>query len=120
MLALLSGPITTNAGLTLVGLGVSGVSSCLWDHAQSIDFFPGDQKGITLRTATQLTGPWTDEGMLFEAPVIEGTAYSPTVHQHYDTSGKTLIVTYTAEPNQQMAHKVVCRGFDHARTGHVR
>lgn len=80
-----------------------------------LTFLLGDQKGITLRTATKLTGPWTDEGILFEAPVIEGTAYSPTVHQHYDTSGKTLTVTYTAEPNQQMAHKVVCRCFGQAR-----
>lgn len=79
-------------------------------------FAAGDMQGITLRTSNKLTGPWTDEMILFEAEGIStgDMVYAPTVHTHYDTSGKSLVVTYTAQPNQQMAARVVsARRLDH-------
>lgn len=42
-----------------------------------------------------------------------GNVYAAVPHQYFDSSGKTLIVTYTNHPNTIQAIKVVstCRAF---------
>lgn len=65
---------------------------------------------VLAQTAPAPEGPWSDPVTVFQAtPITNGSSiYSPAPHTYYDPSGKTLVVTYTNDPNCIQAINVVC------------
>ena len=68
-----------------------------------------DSKILT-RTAPAPEGPWSEDVTLFQAtPLPQGSStYAAAPQPEFDPSGKTLIVTFTNDPNVIQAIKVVC------------
>ncbi|ORY61664.1 uncharacterized protein BCR38DRAFT_396713 [Pseudomassariella vexata] len=51
---------------------------------------------VFLRTATKLEGPWTPDVKVFHAtPNNGGLVYAGVAHPYLDTSGQTLVISYT-------------------------
>ena len=63
---------------------------------------------INARTAPAPAGPWSDNTTLYQAtPITKGsTTYAAVPHPYFDTTGKTLVVTFTNHPNTIQAAKV--------------
>lgn len=60
-------------------------------------------------TADKPEGPWSESVTLYEAtPITEGSSiYAAAPQPYFDTTGKTLVVTFTNNPNCIQAINVV-------------
>lgn len=63
---------------------------------------------VLIKTALAPEGPWSDALTVHKPkPVQEGgNIYAPIPHPYFDTTSKTLIITYTNHPNTIQAIKV--------------
>ncbi|KAK9330749.1 hypothetical protein V1520DRAFT_117802 [Lipomyces starkeyi] len=62
---------------------------------------------INARTASSPTGPWSSPVTLYKEPDgTPGSIYGALPQPNYDTTGKTLVCTYTKYPNNLQAVKV--------------
>ncbi|KAK9366868.1 hypothetical protein V1509DRAFT_628170 [Lipomyces kononenkoae] len=59
---------------------------------------------ILAKSSSSPTGPWSEPVTLYKVP--SGQVYSAAPHPNYDSTGKTLVCTYTKYPNQLQAIKV--------------
>lgn len=51
---------------------------------------------VVMRTAPEITGPWSDPALLFVADKPEGAAYDANVHREYqEQDGKVMYVTFS-------------------------
>ncbi len=60
---------------------------------------------VLLKTALRPEGPWSDPITLYQAtPITPGSAiYAAVPHPYFDTTGQTLVVTFTNHPNMIQA-----------------
>jgi hypothetical protein len=58
------------------------------------------------RTASKPEGPWSEEFFIYNAGDFF-FVYSPSQQYKYDSTGKTLVVSFTGYPNIIQAIKVV-------------
>jgi len=63
---------------------------------------------IIARTADKPEGPW-GEHFTIKAVADRAFVYCPSQQYKYDSSGKTLVISYTAHPNQIFALRVTFR-----------
>ncbi|KAK9342162.1 hypothetical protein V1522DRAFT_417017 [Lipomyces starkeyi] len=63
---------------------------------------------VNARTATSPTGPWSSAVTLYKAPAgtPAGSLYGATPQPMYDSTGKTLVCTYTKVSNDLQAVRV--------------
>lgn len=68
-------------------------------------------QAFTMALSENLWGPWGDASIIFEAPTLVPGAwcYAPTMHPQYDMTMKSLVFSYTQQPNIQQAARVVSR-----------
>ncbi|GAP92754.1 putative conserved secreted protein [Rosellinia necatrix] len=51
---------------------------------------------VLLRTATSIEGPWTPDVAVYEdKPINNGFVYAGVAHPYLDTSGRTLVISWT-------------------------
>ena len=51
---------------------------------------------VYLRTATALQGPWTPDVKVYSTkPIDGGLVYAGVAHSYLDTTGRTLVVSFT-------------------------
>jgi Domain of unknown function (DUF4185) len=64
---------------------------------------------VLAKTAPAPEGPWSEPITLYQAkPLTKGSSiYAAVPHPYYDTTGKTLVVTFTNHPNTIQAIRVV-------------
>jgi hypothetical protein len=71
-----------------------------WHHFADIE-------AILIRTAPNPEGPWTNDVQVWTAKSVgAGYTYAGVAHPYFDTTGKTLIVSYTNSPNVNEVVKV--------------
>jgi hypothetical protein len=58
-------------------------------------------------TAPAPEGPWSEAACIYQATPIGAGVYAAAPHPYFDESGKTLIVTFTNNPNLIQSIKVV-------------
>lgn len=68
------------------------------------------------RTTSKPEGPWSDEFSIYSAKEFF-FVYSPSQQYKYDSTGKTLVVSYTGYPNILQAIKIVS-SWNYTRSRH--
>ena len=60
-------------------------------------------------TSQSPTGPWSPEVTLYVGEPLQegGCIYSPAIHDYFDGTGQSLVITFTNHPNVIQAIKVV-------------
>jgi hypothetical protein len=78
------------------GLDILSVSWNSYLQRYSTVYSSFFSQNVVMRTSPAPEGPWSDELLLFTAPVDAGNTYDAQAHSEYDANGgQTIYVTYS-------------------------